>query len=182
MNNAVNSLSNPSLAWMVTQVIEADLGIIFREGAFSDIAAMQVELLPSISPIDRRLNGATDATAVTTDSGLTKRGSSSRVATEGGNTIVSVQDNAMVQDSVALSHDPLAKSTSVWWLLEIVPMCHHYQDAEGHWHKKWTVHLGKGRTIQQPNPVFHISAQMREQEDSKYKPKAKWTGTPSYVA
>ncbi|KAF8885707.1 hypothetical protein CPB84DRAFT_1850310 [Gymnopilus junonius] len=83
-------------------------------------------------------------------------------------------------DAVEPLHDEL-KLDPLWWLLEIVPLSYSWQDAQGVWHREWSIHLGRGRKIVDPQPNFHATVQKRIQALS-YTPKAKWAkGTEVYV-
>ncbi|EPQ51108.1 hypothetical protein GLOTRDRAFT_108364 [Gloeophyllum trabeum ATCC 11539] len=80
-------------------------------------------------------------------------------------------------------HDELGwKGKWAWWLLEIVPTSYAWQDKDGVWHKTWSIHFGRGRNIPDPNPQFHTTVKERmEGAHLKYRPRAKWSGTPEYV-
>ncbi|KAG8900193.1 hypothetical protein FRB99_006193 [Tulasnella sp. 403] len=182
-NTVQTSLANPTLAWMLNELVQANVDILFKDNAFADIPS--IEVLTATSPISpSHFPAASEATYVSPsghvkDNTATTGGHKSQ-ATEGGQTIISVQDDALVQDSTSKIHDALA-GFSFWWLLEVVPMRQHYQDSRGKWHKRWSFNCGRGRTIQQGNPLFHSSVKIREQADHKYKPKAKWMGDVTYV-
>ncbi|KAJ7490441.1 hypothetical protein FB451DRAFT_1023007 [Mycena latifolia] len=85
-------------------------------------------------------------------------------------------------DSSEPLHNQLS-GLSAWWLLEILPLTWSLQDTEGAWHTKFGFHLGKGRTVIDPKPNFHITVKERMANTAlKYKPKAQWTaGTEVYV-
>ncbi|KAJ6583965.1 hypothetical protein DFH09DRAFT_1433942 [Mycena vulgaris] len=79
-------------------------------------------------------------------------------------------------------HDQL-KLLPTWNLLEILPLPWSVQDTQGAWHYKFGFHLGKGRTIVDPNPKFHFTVKERIANTAlKYKPRSQWTaGTEVYV-
>ncbi|KAJ7701379.1 hypothetical protein B0H17DRAFT_185765 [Mycena rosella] len=85
-------------------------------------------------------------------------------------------------DSSEALHDSLS-GFSVWWLLELLPLPWSVQDPQGGWHMKFGFHLGKGRTVVDPKPNFHMTVKERMANAAlKYKPKAIWTaGTEMYV-
>ncbi|KIM40908.1 hypothetical protein M413DRAFT_445679 [Hebeloma cylindrosporum] len=84
-------------------------------------------------------------------------------------------------DAVQPIHDEL-KIDPLWWLLEIIPLHFSWQDADGVWHRDWNFHLGRGRTIVDPQPNFHITVKTRMTSALKYTPKAKWkAGTEVYL-
>ncbi|KIJ94743.1 hypothetical protein K443DRAFT_683528 [Laccaria amethystina LaAM-08-1] len=70
----------------------------------------------------------------------------------------------------------------MWWMLEIIPLKFTWQDAQGAWHSKYRIHLGKGRNILASHPNFHVTVQKRMKSALNYKPKATWAaGTEVYV-
>ncbi|KJA23235.1 hypothetical protein HYPSUDRAFT_138053 [Hypholoma sublateritium FD-334 SS-4] len=84
-------------------------------------------------------------------------------------------------DAVQPLYDEL-KLDPLWWLLEIIPLQFTWQDADGVWHREWSIHLGRGRKVIDPHPNFHASVQKRMSSPLNYTPKAKWAaGTEVYV-
>ena len=65
-----------------------------------------------------------------------------------------------------------------WWLLEVVPTENAWQDGRGVWHRKWGLHLGRGRRIPDTgDPVMvHESVKRRVESALGYKPRAVWKG------
>ncbi|KIM81009.1 hypothetical protein PILCRDRAFT_510080 [Piloderma croceum F 1598] len=81
-------------------------------------------------------------------------------------------------------HDQL-KLNMFWWILEVIPSPYNYQDGEGWWHDKLSIHLGKSRVIPDhgngDGPKFHVSVKER-MKSLNYKPRAIWkTGSEVYV-
>ncbi|KAF7364820.1 hypothetical protein MVEN_00352100 [Mycena venus] len=72
---------------------------------------------------------------------------------------------------------------TAWELLEILPLTWSVQDVKGAWHRKFGFHLGRGRTVVDPNPKFHYTVKERMANTAlKYRPKAHWVaGTEVYV-
>lgn len=134
-NTTTNSLANPSLQWMVNEVIAANTGILFKEGAFDDVPAFTLITVPDQPSGQTKMSPPRRAQTVSESTIVQRQGTHAQESTSA--TIVSVVENAMMLDCTAPIHDPLAKKTSIWWLLEWLPQQHHYQDAEGHWHKGW---------------------------------------------
>lgn len=54
----------------------------------------------------------------------------------GGETVVSVQENAPPTDANALMYDQLAEH-KWWWIIEYLPLPQRWQAPDGTWHKKW---------------------------------------------
>ncbi|KAK0187751.1 hypothetical protein F5146DRAFT_934699 [Armillaria mellea] len=78
-------------------------------------------------------------------------------------------------------HDRL-QDTKIWWLLEIIPLRYSWQDAQGMWHSEFRWNLGRGRTIEETQPNFHLTVKERMANESlNYKPRAIWNGNEVYV-
>ncbi|EAU86154.2 hypothetical protein CC1G_03365 [Coprinopsis cinerea okayama7 len=89
----------------------------------------------------------------------------------------------ILDDADALQdiHDEL-KRRKAWWLLEILPLHHTWQDAKGVWRKNYGINLGRGRKIPDPEPKFHITVQKRMRSHLDYRPQARWfPGSEIYV-
>ncbi|KAG9018129.1 hypothetical protein FRB90_012150 [Tulasnella sp. 427] len=196
-NEEANRLANISLCWMLNEIVKAKANIFFKDNAFSDVAAFQILLNtgPVLLPSPSFPNGVASASeprrqemseATVVDSPVQERtaelshNKELSTGTIGNSTIASVQETAMVQDSTSALHDALAK-LSIWWILELLPQRHAWQDTHGHWKKGWYFNLGRPRQIQEPNPRFHSSVKLRMDRDSGYQPKAKYIGTVEYV-
>ncbi|KAI0074015.1 hypothetical protein K474DRAFT_1665915 [Panus rudis PR-1116 ss-1] len=87
-----------------------------------------------------------------------------------------------LMDALSPINDQMQKSP-MWWLIELMPFAHAYQDADGQWHKHFTINFGRGRKIPDIKPVFHKSVQDRmSNAHLKYHPRASWKeGTETYV-
>lgn len=162
-NTEPNRLANISLCWMLNEIIATETNIIFKEGAFSDTPAFQLIVSPPIVlppgvplPSPPQTAGGTisqshvrDTTEVTfvespiqekrkaepsSTSGVHTRELST--ATIGDSTILSVQEQHMTMDATSALHDALAK-LSIWWIIELLPQRHAWQDTHGHWKKGW---------------------------------------------
>ncbi|PFH49951.1 hypothetical protein AMATHDRAFT_146421 [Amanita thiersii Skay4041] len=93
-------------------------------------------------------------------------------------------DKKSINDGDALQpiHDELKRNV-LWWLLEIIPLSRSWQDSKGVWHRQRSINFGRGRTIYELKPNFHMSVKERmEDVELKYTPKAKWTkGCEVYI-
>ncbi|KAH6911504.1 hypothetical protein BKA70DRAFT_1267909 [Coprinopsis sp. MPI-PUGE-AT-0042] len=88
-------------------------------------------------------------------------------------------------DALERIHDDLTGTFKerLWWILEILPMTHTWQDSKGVWHKSFGWNWGRGRDVHTPNPKFHRTVQLRMASNLGYTPRAKWEkGTEEYVA
>ncbi|KAG8923503.1 hypothetical protein FRC00_006176 [Tulasnella sp. 408] len=156
-NDTTNRLANISLCWMLNEIVKADANILFKEGAFSDVSAFKIICPPTIvlptPPLTAGITSASEhrqreISEVTFVESPTQDGSPMRkaelsshrkdltTASIGNATIVSVQEEAMVKDSTAGLNDALAKF-SKWWILELLPQRHAWQETDGNWNKGW---------------------------------------------
>lgn len=158
-NNTSNSLANPSLSWMVNEVILADIGILFRRDAFEGIPGVAAVVTPKLSiqkPVGSLVKdtgsspnseGATTLANILTDSPIPASDTSlhrpspvephkkrAEAPLTDDATLVGVRQENMVRDAVAPMYDKL-KARPVWWLLEYLPMLDYKQDSKGHWHR-----------------------------------------------
>lgn len=96
----------------------------------------------------------------------------------------SAQDEASdCVDALKSLHDELVLLPA-WWILEIIPLPFSWQDRLGVWHKKWELHLGRGRYKNDTDPMlFHETVRIRMADASlKYTPKLKYKpGEEKYV-
>lgn len=99
----------------------------------------------------------------------------------------SAQDEASdCVDALKPLHDDLVSLplAPAWWLLEIIPFGFSWQDRFGVWHKKWEMHLGRGRYKNDTDPLlFHETVRVRMADASlKYTPKLQYTpGEEKYI-
>ncbi|KAF9013136.1 hypothetical protein BDQ17DRAFT_1386764 [Cyathus striatus] len=83
-------------------------------------------------------------------------------------------------DALTSLHDGLTENF-LWWILEVIPFGYSWQDEKGKWHKTFVPNFGRGRTINDPKPIFHATVKERIQ-GMKYTPKAKWAkGSETYI-
>ncbi|KAF9029438.1 hypothetical protein BDZ89DRAFT_1065404 [Hymenopellis radicata] len=92
-----------------------------------------------------------------------------------------VMNDVDAVDALQPLHDPL-QYQKLWWILEVLPTKYTWQDADCVWHSHFGWNLGRGRTILEKEPKFHITVQAR-MKDLKlaYKPKATWDSKETYV-
>jgi len=74
---------------------------------------------------------------------------------------------------------------ALWWIPEILLLSYFYQDKNRHWQRGHRWNLGRGRIINNPTPLFHVTVRERIESSSlkpKYTPKAQWVqGSQKYV-
>ncbi|KAH7909231.1 hypothetical protein BJ138DRAFT_1011235 [Hygrophoropsis aurantiaca] len=195
-NSTTVSLAQITLRWMVEQVVLSQCGIEFDEAALT-----QSGIPPSTFPIsefrahthdkkgspeqmrlklhDGGLSLAEPGHSHThvvpaphIDSASAPSPTSAPTSTPTPNPPTTKPSPANC-NALAPLHDALV-SDKLWWLLEIVPLPFAWQDENGTWHKKWSIHLGKGRIIPYKQPKFHVSVKSR-MEYIDYTPKANFT-------
>lgn len=83
-------------------------------------------------------------------------------------------------DALQPLHDPLKKKP-VWWILEFLPLSWTWQDEQGKWHRQWRFNMGRGRHIEGVPTIHHTVRERMDNVDLKYKPKAVWKGSQSWV-
>ncbi|KAG8900190.1 hypothetical protein FRB99_006190 [Tulasnella sp. 403] len=205
-NNVDHTLANPSLMWLVNELIKASPGIIWRDHAFSDIKAFETITSTLADPTPRhrpqipsafmnsrrgRDQSASEATAVdgevppTPSTSTTKKGAAEApkgvqtIPENGtGEILLNVFEDDPSLDANAPMYDQL-KRKPIWWILELLPLWQYYQDPSGHWHEGLYWNLGRPRNIEDERPFFHSSVKLRE----NYKPRAKLPrgGEPVYT-
>lgn len=201
-NTVKESLSDITLRWMVREIHLARCGVAFDSIALAN-ANIPDEIfsetdgsgpLPAASSSVSTSAGSTAAapstsstSSPTTSPAPAQSTPAAPAPSEGQDpnepTSEPPQCSAMdAVDAVQPLHDELVLKPA-WWLLEIIPLNYTWQDATGKWHNTWSINFGRGRTIYQQNPLFHITVKERMADKAlKYTPKAIWTpGTESYV-
>ncbi|KAG8910178.1 hypothetical protein FRC00_008728 [Tulasnella sp. 408] len=184
-NNNIHTLANPSLQWMVSEVLKHAPYVLFRpdaftyDKAFSTLTVTKTDLSPkparpripssfrraasgknpSPSPTPTPLPPLTAATA----------GSSTLngMDVEDEQTVVSVEQTEPETDANAPKNDQLVKKP-VWLLLEYIPIFQYYQDGEGIWHWRFRWNARRPREIYDNTPNFHASVKLRNDYEGKW--------------
>ncbi|KAG0703790.1 hypothetical protein DFH29DRAFT_915099 [Suillus ampliporus] len=170
-NSVEVSLAQITLRWMVEQVMLSQCGIVFDEEALERVGMPLSSLPVSKTPpatedptgksppvIDKTDLSAAPNDAVSPFVEETPLSAHSSPPTDPPTT--PSQRNPETCNALAPLFDELQLSKS-WWLLEIIPLPFAWQDAHGKWHKKWRIHMGKGRAIPYQHPKFHSSVKER---------------------
>ncbi|KAI6044764.1 hypothetical protein EDC04DRAFT_2889440 [Pisolithus marmoratus] len=171
-DEVTNSLSQITLRWMVEEVIESECGILFNKEGLRDLG------IP-VSP-QAGMNGAAPV-APGVEQGDVKDAAPTSDSHSGPSSPTGTADaelkhaTAKLFDYLDFKYDPERRPriTWAWWLLEIIPLPSISKGQDGKWHKKWSIHLGKGRELP-PQAQLHRTVRMRmEHAPSKYKPRPK---------
>jgi hypothetical protein len=176
LNSARNKLSNLPFRWMISEILLADIGIIFIPRGLKDEG-----IFPSTS-----FAQPTNEDGNPFDSPLDPPSLPSRE-----------RDRL---DAISPMDDEL-KSHLKWWLLEFAPVITQYQDANGKWRKTWRfvlfahffscvipsemgacrINFFRPRHVE-GDVVFHESIKLREEDSSLgYTPRVKYTGKRTWV-
>ncbi|KIO29790.1 hypothetical protein M407DRAFT_21039 [Tulasnella calospora MUT 4182] len=184
VNNDIHTLANPSLKWMVSEVLKHAPYVLFRpdaftyDRAFSTLTVTKTDLAPkparpripstfrratkdaSPSPASSPLPPATAATAgSSTLNGMDVE--------EDEQTVVAVEQTEPDVDANAPKHDQLVKKP-VWLVLEYIPIFQYYQDGEGTWHWRFRWNARRPREIYDSTPNFHASVKLRKDYEGKW--------------
>ncbi|TFK34711.1 hypothetical protein BDQ12DRAFT_726579 [Crucibulum laeve] len=174
-NDTASNLANITLRWMVREIMLSGCEIQFDDAALARVGIERIPCDPA------RASGAASSNHLSVPLNTSTTGGAT---TSGLPADSHPTENDKALDAVDVLqpiHDSL-KSDFLWWILEILPLSYSWQDAQGVWHKDWSPNFGRGRTIQDPNPNFHISVKERIESNLKYAPRAKWAkGTEVYV-
>ncbi|KAG6917348.1 hypothetical protein DXG01_002919 [Tephrocybe rancida] len=182
LDSEPHSLSNISLRWMVRQIQQANCGILFDEHALEHAG------IPAVVPRNEDTDAKSPTGSVTTSTG-------SEIEVEKD------AEDAVQDTNDELKHELKSPMKLLWWLLEIIPLGHAWQDEDAVWHRKirfvipeclsriernvdstFSVNFGRGRKIRDKHPYFHETVKLR-MDKSKYEPKAKWVrGSQIYVS
>ncbi|KAG6330897.1 hypothetical protein ID866_8191 [Astraeus odoratus] len=163
------SLAQITLQWMVHEITASGCGILFKD---NELKALGITPAP-ISEQEVGSASALDAPSVKNGDIATIPHSDS----SGG----SQSSNPEFENAIAPLFDDLQIS-KVWWLLEMIPLPWSWQDDNGTWHEKWSIHLGKGRIIPYTQPKFHHTVKLRmDYKPLSYTPRAIYDHQEIYV-
>lgn len=180
-NSVEVSLAQITLHWMVEQVILSNCGIVLDEEALERVgmplSSFPISQTPPAEDSTGKSQPMTDcpglsAAPIDVVSPFSEAAlpATSSLPTDPPTTPSPL--NPQTCDALAPLFDEL-QLQKAWWLLEIIPLPFAWQDARGKWHKKWSLHLGKGRVIPYQHPNFHSSVKERmDYAPLKYKPRA----------
>ncbi|KAI5986260.1 hypothetical protein EDD15DRAFT_2373553 [Pisolithus albus] len=174
-NDEKVSLSQIPLRWMIEQVIASGCGVLFEDEGLKDLG-ITVQPVPAQAGKDGPVPVASDVKPAgdVQDVTLTSDGPPGPSPPRG------VADPEF-EDAIAHLYDDLQISKA-WWLLEIIPLPWSWQDDNGRWHEKWSIHLGKGRVIPYRRPLFHHTVKLRmDYAPLKYKPRALYNHEEIYT-
>ncbi|KAG9029486.1 hypothetical protein FS837_003540 [Tulasnella sp. UAMH 9824] len=187
-NKEVHTLANPSLQWMVSEVLKHAPYVLFRpdafacDQAFSTLTVTKTDLVPKPGrpriPSTFRRAAAAGAGSSPFHSSTPTRLPHFTAATAGYSTVnglvleeeqtvVSVKQTQPLTDANAPKHDQLMKKP-VWLILEYVPIFQYYQDGDGIWHWRFRWNARRPREIYDSTPNFHASVKLRKDYEGRW--------------
>ncbi|KAH9977574.1 hypothetical protein BJV74DRAFT_149377 [Russula compacta] len=194
------ALSNIPLRWMLREIVKAQCGVHFDETAlelwhipittiiepvtvtreasdstiYKDESEGQEETLDNYrasSVAAREVNASTSTSTI----GSIRRRKVTRTPSQSSY----IAESLDVMDAVQKMGNALVQNI-FWWTLEVIPTYHEWQNDQGQWVGKLSIHLGRGRMVPS-HPSFHESVRTRRGE-LNYSPKAQYEeGTEEYV-
>ncbi|KAI0250935.1 hypothetical protein BJV78DRAFT_1275572 [Lactifluus subvellereus] len=196
------ALSNIPLRWMVREIANAECHIRFDEAALEawniPITTTMIERMPIEREVsDSTLLGDEQSPGKATsdkyhvapereENATTSTGASA--STTWGKSVPAPSPSPQAEPSLdakdaAQKMGDALRDNLFWWIVEIVPTYHEWQNEHDEWVGKWRLHLGRGRELP-ARPLFHESVKIRmDNPILKYSPRARYEmGTEVYVA
>ncbi|KAG8908871.1 hypothetical protein FRC01_007236 [Tulasnella sp. 417] len=180
-NDDIHTLANPSLQWMVSQVLAHVPELLFRSDAFTYDKAFSTltttksdknpkPARPRIPSTFRRAAAPAGSDSSPTPTPLppmtaATAGSSALNGAaheeEEEQTVVAVLQTNPDEDANAKLYDQLSMRP-VWLILEYVPRFQYYQDGKGVWHWRFRWNASRPREIYADKINIHKSVKLRE--------------------
>ena len=132
-----SALSSISLRWMVREILKADCGIQFDPAAFDQWNIPLQEMRPSIA---HELSESTLYEGHTSQKHIDyedlQHSASVKAKEEKAADTVGADESLDIKDALKEEADQL-KKRMLWWILEILPTYHTWQDEEDRWVGAW---------------------------------------------
>lgn len=176
-NGVKPNLARIPLRWMIRECFKTNSGILFHTDGLRRVGLDPAALYPVVLPRPPPLSaGATGPTAYI----QTIPKNPPKPADEEEEVLVHLEteEEMELKDALSPIYDQLSLAWG-WWILEIIPLWHRYQEENNSWISELKANLGKGRHIphQHKNGVrVHRSVKTRLEAEyadgKKYKPKS----------
>ncbi|KAG9044740.1 hypothetical protein FS837_007595 [Tulasnella sp. UAMH 9824] len=190
-NTVRKTLANPSLRWMVTEILKANPGIIFKKDAFEDrlpslaakVKAFRNARAAACAPTSyldvkshhhghsseaTAVNGSIFTPPLTPGSSYIRKGHESTIEA----CLDHVDEPTEQEEANGKWHDMLHEKP-LWWILEIWPLQQSWIDKRGREVEGLRSNFGSPRSIDHPKPYFHRSVKYRMEKDPSYDPRQK---------
>ncbi|KAG8986423.1 hypothetical protein FRB90_004006, partial [Tulasnella sp. 427] len=179
-NDKFETLANPPLRWMVTEILKSNTGIVFKKDAFQDhlpslnakIQAFQnlAPSQPQSSFLDVKTRHASEATAVNDPTTPPLTPGSFISGKTGANSVSSRRrEPTETEDANAQWHDMLEKKP-LWNILEWLPLHNSWAKPDGQRDPGWGWNRGRTRSIEHLIPNLHKSIKLRMAGEAGYDP------------
>ncbi|KAG8925575.1 hypothetical protein FRC00_003842 [Tulasnella sp. 408] len=172
-NDDIHTLANPSLQWMVSEVLAHAPEVVFRpdaftyDKAFSTYTVTKSDRTPKLAR-PRTPSTAHHAPAAATNGSAGTAGSSALKGRDAEEEIVhSVVQTNPEKDAKADVNDQLVKKR-VWLLLEYIPTFQFYELETGGWDWRFRWNARRPREIYDSTPNIHESVKLRENYDGNW--------------
>ncbi|KAG6867256.1 hypothetical protein C0993_005153 [Termitomyces sp. T159_Od127] len=167
-NGTPHTLARIPLRWMIRECFKAKSGIIFISDGLRKVGLDPASLYPCVQKRPPPLPvGSAYIQNIPT-------ATQQKVQLSSG---VSEEEHELL-DALSPIYDQLSL-VPIWWILELVPMRHHYQKSDDSWATTIYPNLGRGRLIpEQKTHVIKVHRSVKQRieaqypDGSKYKPKA----------
>ncbi|KAF8625941.1 hypothetical protein AX17_006667 [Amanita inopinata Kibby_2008] len=172
-NETIINLARIPLRWMIRECFRRKSGILFMKEGLQKLGLNPDVLWPTVQERPAALTPVETAFIAQATS------ESSKVVTPMSLVTSSSEEQLDLYDVMSPSYDRLLLSWG-WWLLEFIPLIHHYQDPNtNQWKKGMRCNWGRGRVIRKGRKILvHRSVLTRMQahyeNGSKYEPKARF--------
>ncbi|KAG9018128.1 hypothetical protein FRB90_012149 [Tulasnella sp. 427] len=192
------TLANPSLRWMVTEVLKSKCGVIFKRDAFRDwlpslnLKIRAFEAVSSKDPVEERKSADAHCAKRTCshqehDGFAVIQGTLTPLSTPG--TPPAVRDEPLwepsPEDEALAKMNDMIWAKPLWWILEYLPLYQYWLEKDkqtGEWKTGHGLafNCGRIRKVDQLKPKFHRSVEWRQHHDHDYKPGDRCTfGAPT---
>lgn len=174
------TLANPSLRWMVTEILKINCGVIFKRGAF-------MNWLPRLNKRIRAFGAVSSAIPPEDNSSghEGKDGPHALAVREGLVTPLSIPGTPVgsrrsfkepepEEEARAEMHNMLAEKWR-WKILEYVPLYQYWLGEDRQTKHGYRFNLGRIRNIDQDIPLLHTSVLLRQVKDKNYQPEKRCT-------
>jgi uncharacterized protein (DUF2235 family) len=155
-NGVKPCLARIPFRWMIRECFKTNSGIIFHTEELRKVGLDPATLYPVVRPRPPAIPiNPTSLKPHELIQDIPKSSSTSKQAVDDNNNnntpnpaevVHSSEEEEDLRDSLAPLYDEL-KLGWTWWILEILPLIHKFQDRENKWISSWGMNLGTGRHI-----------------------------------
>ncbi|KAF8171238.1 hypothetical protein K438DRAFT_1853048 [Mycena galopus ATCC 62051] len=176
-NDTRINLARIPLRWMVRECFKTDSGIMFDTEGLRGIGLEPETLYPVVKPRPAALPvGSACIQSIPRSKDPAKVEPALVPDSAGSDTLFVTEEELDLRDALSPIYDQLSQHWP-WWILELMPLKHHYQCADDTWSSFFGWNLGNGRRIPKHiNLRVHRSVKTRMEAKTEkggtYRPKA----------